>query len=55
MEAIRKVFAPRLPALSTRLRRTPLLESAVAFAALGFGGWGALWLMELLFRALGVA
>ena len=54
MEAIRKVFALRAPAL-TKLRRTPLLESAVAFAALGLGGWSALWLMELLFRALGVA
>lgn len=54
MDAIRKMFAPRLPALA-KPRRAPLLESAVAFAALGFGGWGALWLMELLFRALGVA
>ena len=54
METIRKMVALRLPALS-KLRRTPLLESAAAFAALAFGGWGALWVMELLFRALGVA
>ena len=54
MESIKRTFALRLPAFR-KLRRTPLLESAVAFAALTFGGWGALWVMELLFRSLGVA
>ncbi len=53
MEEIRKRFSVRLPALP-RLRRTPLLEDAFAFAVLGGGGYLALRLMELLFRAAGV-
>ena len=46
--------APALPKLP-KLRRTPLLENAVALAALLGGGWAALWGMELLFRLVGVA
>jgi hypothetical protein len=46
--------APALPR-QPLLRRTPLLENAVAFAALLGGGWAALWVMELLFRLCGVA
>ena len=54
MEETRKDFALRLPALP-KLRRTPLLEDAAAFAVLAVGGYGALRLMDLLFRVLGVA
>lgn len=53
MEAIRKAVALRLPALP-RIRRTPLMESALAFAALGGGGYLALRIMGLLFRLCGV-
>lgn len=54
MEEIRKDIAFRHPALP-KLRRTPLLEDAAAFAVLAVGGYGALRLVDLLFRALGVA
>lgn len=54
MEAIRKLTALRLPALPKR-KRTPLLADAAVFAALAGGGYAALQLMGLLFRALGVA
>ncbi len=53
MEEIRKGFALRLSALP-RLRRTPLLEDVCALAFLGGGGYLALRLMGLLFRAVGV-
>ncbi len=53
MEEIRRKTAFRVPTLP-KLRRTPMLENAAAFAALGLGGYGALRLMDLLFRALGV-
>ena len=54
MEEIRKRTALRLPVLP-KPRRTPLLEDAAAFAVLAVGGYGALRLMDLLFRVLGVA
>ena len=54
MEEIRKRIALRLPALP-KPRRTPLLEDAAAFAILAVGGYGALRLMDLLFRVLGAA
>ena len=46
--------APALPKLP-KVRRTPLLENAIALAALLGGGYAALWAMELLFRLVGVA
>lgn len=60
MEEIRKETTLRVPAADlsvwkARLRKSPMLENAVAFAALGLGGWAALWVMELLFRAVGAA
>ncbi len=54
MEEIRKRIALRLPALP-KPRRTPLLEDVAAFAVLAVGGYGALRLMDLLFRVLGAA
>ncbi len=54
MEEIRKRALFRLFP-SVRLRRTPLLENAAAFAVLAVGGYGALRLVDLLLRALGVA
>ena len=53
MEEIRKNVALRLPALP-KLRRTPLLADAAAFAALCGGGYLALQLLGLVFRVLGV-
>ena len=57
MEELKTNAALPAPALPRRplVRRTPLLEGAVAFAALFGGGWAALWVMELLFRLAGVA
>ena len=57
MDELKTNAAPSLPALPRlpKLRRTPLLTDAIAFAALLGGGWAALWVMELLFRAVGVA
>ncbi len=57
MEEMKPNAALPTPALPKRplLRRTPMLESAVAFAALFGGGWAALWCMELLLRLMGVA
>lgn len=57
MEELKTNAALPAPALSRRplLRRTPLLEGAAALAALLGGGWAALWVMELLFRLVGVA
>ena len=54
MEELKPNAALPAPALP-KLRRTPLLENAVALAALLGGGWAALWVMELLFRAVGAA
>jgi len=56
MDELKPKAAP-LPALPKlpKLRRSPLLTDAVAFAALLGGGWAALWGMELLFRLVGVA
>lgn len=54
MEEIKKTFELHLPALP-KLHRTPLLEDFVAFAALSGGGYIALRIMDLIFRALGVA
>ena len=45
---------PALPKLPKRLQ-TPLLTDAAAFAVLLGGGYAALWIMELLFRLIGVA
>ena len=54
MEEIRRnVAVPRLNMLPKR-KRTPLLTDAVAFAALGVGGWLTLELAGLVLRALGV-
>ena len=53
MEKIMKRIPIRLPAMP-KLRRTPLMEDAAAFAILGGGGYIALRLMGLLFHALGV-
>ncbi len=53
MEEIRSKHAVRLSALP-KPRRTPLLENAAALAVLTVGGYAALRLMDLLFRALGV-
>ena len=53
MDEIRKIAAPR-PISLPKLRRTPLLTDAVAFAVLGGGGYLALRLMDLLFRLCGV-
>jgi hypothetical protein len=53
MDEIRKLTVKGLPTLP-KIRRTPLLEDAVAFAVLGGGGYLALRGMDLLFRALGV-
>ena len=54
MEEIRKEHIPALAALP-KLKRTPLLENVLALAVLAGGGWAALWVMELLFRLVGVA
>ena len=54
MEELKTKTALCLPALP-KIRRTPFLTDAVAFAALLGGGYAALWLMELLFRLVGVA
>ena len=54
MEELKTKTALSLPALP-KIRRTPFLTDAVAFAALLGGGYAALWLMELLFRLAGVA
>ena len=54
MEEIKKACAFRV-FLLPKLRRSPLLADAAAFAALAVGGYGALRLMDLLVRALGVA
>ena len=53
MEEIRKASALRLPA-PPKWKRTPLLTDAIAFAALGGGGYLALRLMGLVFRLCGV-
>ena len=53
MEEIRSRRAARLAALP-KLRRTLMLENAAALAVLSVGGYAALRLMDLLFRALGV-
>lgn len=53
MEEIRKLFSVRLPVLP-KMRRSPLLEDAFAFAVLGGGGYLALRMMGLLFHVLGV-
>ena len=57
MEELKTKAVLPAPALPRRpsLRRTPLLENAVALAALLGGGWAALWVMELLFRLCNVA
>ncbi len=54
MEEIKKAAALRLPTLRG-LKRTPLLTDAIAFAALGGGGYLALRLMDLLLRLCGAA
>ena len=54
MEELKRQAALRLPALP-KLRKTPLLTDAAAFAVLGAGGYLILRLADLLFRALGVA
>ena len=53
MEEIRKTAALRLPALP-RVKKTPLLTGAAAFAALGGGGYLALRVMDLIFQLCGV-
>ena len=53
MEELKRSAALRLPALP-KLKRTSMLEDAVAFAVLGGGGYLALRLAGLIFRALGV-
>ena len=53
MDEIKSKAALRLPPLP-KPRRTPLLDGAAAFAVLGVGGYAALRLADLLFRALGV-
>ena len=53
MEELKRNAALRLPALP-KMRRTPLLADAAAFAALGVGGYLALQLAGLVLRALGV-
>ena len=53
MEEIRKQAAIRLPALP-KLKMTPLMADAIAFAVLGGGGYAALRLMGLLFKLCGV-
>ena len=45
---------PRAPKLM-KSRKSPLLADAAAFAVLLGGGYAALWIMELLFRLVGVA
>ncbi len=45
---------PALPKLPKKLK-SPLLADAAAFAVLLGGGYAALWIMELLFRLVGVA
>ena len=53
MEEIRKQTAIRIPSLP-KMKMTPLLADAIAFAVLGGGGYAALRLMGLLFRLCGV-
>ncbi len=53
MDEIRIIAAPRTVSLP-KLKRTPLLTDAAAFAVLGGGGYLALRLMDLLFRLCGV-
>ncbi len=53
MDEIRIIAAPRTVSLP-KLKRTPLLTDAAAFAVLGGGGYLALRLMGLLFRLCGV-
>ena len=57
MEELKPNAALPVPArpLLQKVRRSPFLTDAVAFAALLGGGWAALWVMELLFRLCGVA
>lgn len=57
MEELKPNAALPLPARpeKPKMRRTPLLTDAIAFAALLGGGWAALWSMELLFRLIGIA
>ena len=54
MDEITRTRAAALPRVP-RLKRTPVAENAVAFAVLAGGGYAALRLVGLLFRALGVA
>jgi len=54
MEELKNAHAPALPALP-KLRRTPLLTDALAFAVLLGGGWGALRLADAIFHLLGAA
>lgn len=53
MDEIRKIAAPH-PVSLPKLRRTPLLTDAAAFAVLGGGGYLALRIMNLLFHLCGV-
>ena len=53
MEEIKRNTGLRLPALP-KMRRSPLLLNAAVFTALGVGGYLALQLAGLVFRALGV-
>ena len=53
MEEIRKTASLRLPALP-RVKKTPLLTDAFAFAVIGGGGYLALRLMDLVFQLCGV-
>ena len=54
MEELKRQALLRVPALP-KLRRNPLLQDAAAFALLGVGGYLAVRLADLVFRALGVA
>ena len=53
MEEIKRNTGLRLPALP-KMHRSPLLRDAAVFTALGVGGYLALQLAGLGFRALGV-
>ena len=57
MEELKTKAVLSLPALPKlpRVRKTPLLADAAAFAVLLGGGYAALWIMEMLFRLVGVA
>ncbi len=54
MEEIKRQAAFRLPVRPAR-KRGPMLENAAALAVLSIGGYLAIRLADLVFRALGVA